>query len=180
MEAGTTRPYLIRAIYDWANDNAFTPFLLVDARGEGVVVPEQFVEDNSIVLNIAPSAVKDLHICDEFISFSARFAGKAQELFVPVQNVRAIYAKENGEGLVLPEDSTPKTLVDGAVGSDEKPSTAITGHSEKASPVASVKIQEVTDGHSDKPTPAPAAEDSPGNAAEDVPKKAPPKLTIVD
>lgn len=104
MAAASTRPYLIRGIFDWAIDNGFTPFVLVDTRVSGVTVPTQFVKDNSIVLNISPGAVKDLTIGDEYISFNARFSGVAQELFVPIESVRAVYAKENGEGIVLPEN----------------------------------------------------------------------------
>lgn len=101
----STRPYLIRAIYEWALDNGYTPFVLVDTSVGGVVVPEQFVEDNSIVLNVSPTAVRDLNLGDEFISFNARFAGVSQELFVPINSVRAVYAKENGEGIALPVES---------------------------------------------------------------------------
>lgn len=102
MSASSTRPYLVRAIYDWAVQNSLTPFVMVDTRVDGVEVPEQFIKDNSIVLNISPTAVRDLNLGDEFISFSARFAGVSRELFVPIESVRAVYAKENGEGIVLP------------------------------------------------------------------------------
>lgn len=80
---------------------------MVDTEVDGVDVPEQFIKDNSIVLNLSPTAVRDLNLGDEFISFSARFAGVSRELFVPLNSVRAVYAKENGEGIVLPppEDS---------------------------------------------------------------------------
>ncbi|MGR8949895.1 MAG: ClpXP protease specificity-enhancing factor [Gammaproteobacteria bacterium] len=106
----STRPYLIRAIYDWTQDNGYTPFVLVDTSVDGVVVPEQFIKDNSIVLNVSPSAVRDLNVGDDFISFNARFSGISQELFVPISSVRAVYAKENGEGIVLPvETSTSLT-----------------------------------------------------------------------
>ena len=101
----STRPYLIRAIFDWAVDNAFTPYLLVDASVDGTEVPAEFVQDGSIVLNIHPNAVRDLSMGDEFVSFNARFAGVAQQLFVPVEAVRAIYAKETGEGIMLPPDA---------------------------------------------------------------------------
>lgn len=179
MKAVSTRPYLIRAIYDWATDSSLTPFLLVDARGEDVVVPEQFVEDNSIVLNIAPSAVRDLHIGEEFISFNARFAGKAQELFVPVQNVRAIYAKENGEGLMLPEDSIPKTLTDAAVTDEDTrlPTSEITP--KETSPVTSIMKSEQTDGEPDRPS-QPSTKNAGGKPTQDGPKKSPPTLTIVE
>lgn len=102
------KPYLIRAIYEWLVDNELTPYLLVSTTYEGVQVPEEYVHDNKIVLNIAPDAVKDFVADNEWISFSARFSGKAMELFVPIAAVQAIYGKENNEGMFFPEeDSTP-------------------------------------------------------------------------
>jgi stringent starvation protein B len=111
----STRPYLIRAIYDWAQDNAFTPHLLVDTTIKDVVVPTQFIKDDKIILNIAASAVVDLELGDEIISFSARFSGRVHEIFVPTSAVRAIYARENGVGLVLPDDPE--------LGGDDPPAT---------------------------------------------------------
>lgn len=98
-----TRPYLIRAMYDWIVDNRCTPHLLVDAAFEGVSVPRQYVENGVIVLNMAPSAVRDLELGNELISFSARFAGTPQDIRVPVPAVQAIYARENGQGIFLGE-----------------------------------------------------------------------------
>ncbi|MEM7465712.1 MAG: ClpXP protease specificity-enhancing factor [Pseudomonadota bacterium] len=109
----STRPYLVRAIYDWAVDNSFTPFLLIDTSAEGVVIPEQFAKDNSLVLNVAPTAVKDLNLGDEYISFSARFDGVSQELFIPINGVRAVYAKENGEGIVIPPEAEGMPVISG-------------------------------------------------------------------
>mgnify|MGYP001165986755 CR=1 FL=1 len=101
----STRPYLIRAIYEWAGDNGLTPHLLVDATQNEVSVPSEFIEDGKIILNIADSAVTNLSLGDEFIAFNARFSGVAREIFVPVSAVRAVYARENGMGIVLQEDS---------------------------------------------------------------------------
>jgi stringent starvation protein B len=106
-----TRPYLIRAIYEWAGDNNFTPHLLVDASQAGVIVPIELVEDNKIILNIANGAVANLSLGDDFISFSARFSGVSREIFVPTPAVRAIYARENGIGIVLPEDAEGSEIV---------------------------------------------------------------------
>ena len=100
----TTRPYLIRAIYDWAEDNQFTPHILVDVTEPGVDVPTEFVQDNKIILNVSASAVAGLELGNDMIHFSARFAGVARDIFVPVKAVKAIYARENGMGLVLPDD----------------------------------------------------------------------------
>lgn len=100
MSSLPQQPYLLRAIYEWCVDSAYTPHIsvLVDARTQ---VPQAYVKDGMIVLNIGPNAVRDLTIDNEWVSFSARFGGIAQEVFVPVENVLAIYARETGEGLVL-------------------------------------------------------------------------------
>ncbi len=100
----STRPYLIRAIYEWAQDNNLTPHILVDTSEENVSVPTDFIEDDKIILNIAASAVANLSLDNDYISFNARFAGVAREIFVPISAVRAVYARENGMGVVLPDD----------------------------------------------------------------------------
>ena len=100
----SSRPYLIRALYQWILDNGLTPYILVDAAIDDVVVPMQFVQDGKVVLNIVPTAVQDLLLDDEMISFGARFSGKAMDVFVPVQAVLAIYAKENGQGMMFNEE----------------------------------------------------------------------------
>jgi stringent starvation protein B len=101
----STRPYLLRAMYEWIVDNGCTPHLLVDATLAGVVVPRQYVDKGVIVLNVAPSAVRDLELGNEQVSFSARFAGTPQEIRVPVPAVQAIYARENGQGIFLGEQN---------------------------------------------------------------------------
>lgn len=100
----SSRPYLIRALYQWILDNGVTPYILVDAAIEGVTVPEQFVQDGKVVLNINPSAVNDLDLDDDLIRFNARFSGQAMEVFIPVRAVLAIYAKENGQGMMFNEE----------------------------------------------------------------------------
>ena len=111
MSEGMTsnRPYLIRAIWQWVADNGLTPYILVDAGAEQVQVPTQFVEDGRIVLNISSSAVLDLNMDDEFVSFNARFSGAAMDVFVPVSSVLGIYAKENGQGMLFPENEAEAT-----------------------------------------------------------------------
>ncbi|HEC74457.1 MAG TPA: ClpXP protease specificity-enhancing factor [Methylophaga aminisulfidivorans] len=101
------KPYLIRAIHEWLLDNACTPYILVNTKFEGVEVPLEFVRDNRIVLNIEPEAVRDLNISNDWISFSARFAGKPMDIFIPTLAVQAIYGKENNEGMFFPEDDLP-------------------------------------------------------------------------
>jgi stringent starvation protein B len=96
-----SRPYIIRALYDWICDNDCTPHLLVDAGVEGVDVPRQYVSEGQIVLNIAPSAVIHLEMGNEFIGFNGRFGGVPTDVWVPVQAVRGIYARENGQGMMF-------------------------------------------------------------------------------
>lgn len=99
MEQGvSTKPYLMRAIYEWCMDSGFTPYLAV-AVNDQCRVPLEFVKDGEIVLNIGSSATPNLTIDNEWISFGARFGGVAREIFVPVGAVIGIYAKENGQGL---------------------------------------------------------------------------------
>ena len=99
MSQRSRRPYLIRAIYDWATDNGFTPHLLVAADVEGVNVPREYVQEGRITLNISPMA--------DPIWFSARFGGRACEVLVPVGAVLAVFARENGEGIVFGDIETP-------------------------------------------------------------------------
>lgn len=98
------RPYLLRALYEWIADNGMTPHLLVDATRAAVQVPIQAVKDGKIVLNIAERAVSALEMSNETIRFSARFGGVSQAVSVPVGAVLAIYARETGQGMALPED----------------------------------------------------------------------------
>jgi len=102
----SSRPYLLRALNDWILDNDLTPHIVVDATYENVIVPTQYVEADKIVLNISPGAVSGFSITNEFIAFSARFSGKSMEIFVPVSAVLALYAKENGQGMVFNEEKT--------------------------------------------------------------------------
>ena len=103
----SSRPYLIRALHEWVVDNGLTPHILVNAEMEGVSVPHQFIEDGKIVLNISPSSVVGLELGNEYISFNARFSGSATDIFLPVTAVIALYARENGQGMVFGEDDTP-------------------------------------------------------------------------
>ncbi len=99
-----SRPYLIRALYEWILDNGMTPYLLVDVANEAVVVPTQYVENGRIVLNINPSAVQNLQMGNELIELDARFSGQPMHVSVPVMSVIAIYARENGKGMVFTEE----------------------------------------------------------------------------
>jgi len=97
----SSRPYLVRAIHEWILDNNMTPHLLVDIDGEGVDIPAQQGQNGKIVLNISPAAVEALNLGNDAIAFRARFGGIATDVFVPVDSVLAIYAKENGRGMVF-------------------------------------------------------------------------------
>ena len=96
------KPYLIRAVYEWCVDQDLTPYLLVNAKGSGVVVPRHAMqEDGRIVLNLRPQAVHNLLMGDDRIEFNARFGGSPMQVNIPLPSVLAIYARENGQGMVF-------------------------------------------------------------------------------
>jgi stringent starvation protein B len=96
-----SRPYLVQALNEWIVDNEMTPYIVVDAGLQGVNVPEDYVTNGQIVLNISPGAVNDLLIDNETIEFRARFGGVPMLVYIPIIAVMAIYAKENGQGMVF-------------------------------------------------------------------------------
>ena len=99
------KPYLIRSIYEWIIDNQLTPHLLVDAENSNSVLPESYIEDGKIVLNMRPEAIQNLTLGNEEIQFNARFSGNPMHIVAPTSAVLAIYAKENGKGMVFdPEE----------------------------------------------------------------------------
>lgn len=100
-ETTSTRPYLLRALFEWCNDNGLTPHIAVRV-GPNVQVPREFVRDGEIVLNIGYDATSGLQLGNDFIEFKARFGGKPREIMVPVDNVIAIYARETGQGMAFP------------------------------------------------------------------------------
>ena len=97
----SSRPFLLRALNEWILSNELTPHIVVDAAQKDVIVPREFVESGKIVLNISPLAISSLSINNDFMCFSARFSGKAMDVIVPISAVMAIYAKENGQGMVF-------------------------------------------------------------------------------
>ena len=113
------RPYLIRAIREWAIDNHLTPQLLVDAELDGVEVPAEFVEEGQIVLNISPQAVDHLEMGNEYIPFSARFRGVSRSVLVPVDAVLAVFDRESRQGMSFP--SVPELGDDAPAAKSEKP-----------------------------------------------------------
>lgn len=101
----SSKPYLIRAIYDWLVDNELTPYIVVDATDpQAVQVPQEHVDNGRIILNISPKACRGLHLENDRIIFSARFNGEVKQLFVSPPAVQAIYAKENGRGMVFSDE----------------------------------------------------------------------------
>lgn len=104
-KASPKRPYLLRAYYDWLVDNNFTPYLVVDATYLGVNVPVEYVKDGQIVLNLSANATGNLQLTNDFIQFNARFKGVSRELYIPMGAALAIYARENGDGVMFePEE----------------------------------------------------------------------------
>lgn len=101
QDTTSTRPYLIRALYEWCTDNGFTPYLAVSVD-DSVQVPREYVKDGEIVLNISFDATSSLQLGNDFIEFKGRFAGTARDILVPVHQVIAIYARENGQGMAFP------------------------------------------------------------------------------
>jgi len=104
----STKPYLLRAIYEWLLDNQLTPHLLVNAAFPGVMVPSQYVKEGKIILNIAPAAARALKMDNLQVEFSARFGGAPYNVSVPIHAIEAIYARENGKGMIFPpEEESP-------------------------------------------------------------------------
>ncbi len=108
----SNQPYLLRAIHEWIIDNDLTPHLLINAEISSVEVPRQSVQNGQIVLNIATHAITNLHMDNEAVTFSARFSGVAQTVYIPIHAILAIYASENGQGMVFPELDSSQLVKD--------------------------------------------------------------------
>ena len=111
MKMRSNRPYLFRAFYEWITDNNCTPYVVVDAYYPGVIIPQDYVTDGQIVLNIAPRAVSDYEMSSESLTFTTRFGGVPTNLFIPIMAILGVYAQENGQGMVFeaesPDDRPP-------------------------------------------------------------------------
>jgi stringent starvation protein B len=130
LESPSTRPYLIRAMYEWCTDHSFTPYVAVKVDGS-VQVPREFVQGGEIVLNISFDATSALQLGNEFIEFKARFGGKPRDIMVPINRVMAIYARENGQGMSFPVSDSP--LGQTVVGMDKLASVPASSSSVSAS-----------------------------------------------
>lgn len=120
MNMTSSRPYLIRAIHQWIVDNNCTPYVLVNAQAEGVIVPKQHVENGKIILNLSPRAIRAFHVSNDLVEFETRFGGASMIVRVPPMAVLAIYARENGQGMIFDKEDdgggntppTPPTTTD--------------------------------------------------------------------
>lgn len=125
MATTSSQPYLLRAIYQWIIDNDLTPYMLVDASINDVVVPRQYIENHKIILNVAPRAVTNLELGNEQVWFDARFGGSPMHVEFPVVAVLAIYAKENGQGMVFNENRPPPDSPDEQPTKSARPSLRV-------------------------------------------------------
>ena len=132
----SSRHYLLRAFYEWIVDNDFTPYVVINSELPGVDVPQKYIEDGRIVLNVSPAAVRALLLANDHIEFSARFSGVPHDIYAPMRAVTAIYAKENGRGMVFKEDEDEDhedmTTTTGGSG-HEAPDTSTTADTDKSS-----------------------------------------------
>ena len=119
-----TRPYMVRALYQWIEDNALTPYLMVDATANNVQVPKEHVQDGRIVLNIASRATGNMSMENDYIHFSARFGGVSQEIWVPLTAVMGIYAKENSQGMFFDPNEYDDYVPEEDAATTSKKSTA--------------------------------------------------------
>ena len=119
----SSRPYLLRALYEWIVDNGCTPHIIVDADVPRVDVPRQYVKDGQIVLNLSPTAVIELQMADDAVTFNGRFGGEPVDIFIPIGAILGIYARENGQGMAFEadDDHEPPGGGDGGDGGDNAP-----------------------------------------------------------
>ena len=165
LDSTSTRPYLVRALYEWCTDNGLTPYVAV-AVDDSVQVPREYVKNNEIVLNISFDATSSLKLGNDFIEFKARFAGSSREIMVPMSRVIAIYARENGQGMAFPMPgavsvgkqplaSTTSTTLLSAVPSSEPAFTLVSPAADgKIVQLTSTdKVSSVADSQTDSPEP---------------------------
>ncbi|KAB2905247.1 MAG: ClpXP protease specificity-enhancing factor [Burkholderiaceae bacterium] len=150
QDSTSTRPYLIRALYEWCTDNGFTPYVAVRVD-DSVQVPREYVKDGEIVLNISYDATSALQLGNDFIEFKARFGGQPREIIVPVGRVIAIYARENGQGMAFPP---PVDLLDVPPPSAAPAATAPAAEAGEDR-VMQLVVADAPEGEGDAPRPTP-------------------------
>jgi stringent starvation protein B len=114
----SSKPYLVRALYEWIVDNGITPHILIDTTVKGVALPPGVGSDGSAVLNLAPQSVQNLEMTNEHVAFSARFSGVAHDVYCPIESLLGIYARETGKGMMFPPEEDGG---DDGTGDDAKP-----------------------------------------------------------
>ncbi len=149
----SAKPYLVRALFDWCNDCGYTPYVTV-AVGEQVIVPAEYVKDGEIVLNISPLATNRLTISNELLEFQARFGGVARDVRVPVEFIRAIYARETGQGMAF---EGPVQMPSNAPQSPDTSLPATPAASATVTPLRALPTRE-TDEQPPEPTPSPSGD----------------------
>lgn len=156
----SSRPYLLRALYEWIVDNGATPQILVDGTSDDLQIPDNVRSGDKVVLNISPGAVRDLDVDTEYVSFVARFSGVSHGVVVPTEAVLAIYARENGQGMMFPD-----TEDDGQARPDGRGPRPVAG------PSASQRSEQSAEQDDDDPDDDP---DGPGGG-----RKGPPNLKVI-
>jgi stringent starvation protein B len=146
-DASSTRPYLLRALHEWCTDNGYTPYIAVQVD-EMVQVPQEYVKNGEIVLNVSYDATSSMSLGNDVIEFKARFAGTPREIIVPIDRVLAIYARENGQGMAFPMHSK---------NGSENGVTTVVPAPESRAPLAAVTTSKIpsesSDGDANPPTP---------------------------
>ncbi|WP_305822775.1 ClpXP protease specificity-enhancing factor [Massilia brevitalea] len=151
----STKPYLLRAIYEWCTDSGFTPYLAVKVDA-ATTVPMEYVRKGEIILNISYGATSSLKMDNDAVHFRARFAGVSREIYVPVQNVLAIYANENGQGMAFDVSTTAAEM------------PAPEADASAPAPITAPALSAVPDS---SPDTAPEAPPAPDNGGDEPPKK---------
>jgi len=154
-EATSTRPYLIRALYEWCADNGLTPYIAVLAD-DTVQVPREYVQNGEIVLNIGADATGALKLGNEYVEFKARFAGVPREIMVPVDRIIAIYARENGQGMAFPM-LVPGAAADGSAATDAAPAAPAPAAAPQAGARPGIQLVSPKTSASDDPPQGPAS-----------------------
>ena len=152
IESTSTRPYLVRALYEWCTDNGLTPYVAV-AVDDSVQVPREYVKNDEIVLNISMDATSALKLGNDFIEFKARFGGSAREILVPMGRVVAIYARENGQGMAFPQPA-PGMVVRSSTTSPLAELSEVMPADGRQAPRSSGATAEPPDTDPPRPTPA--------------------------